>query len=618
MKRTLLTAALLLLVPTMLKAQAPQTEPTRDITASLHFNQPLLTSLGIALQLDAPTGQPFRPGYTAYAATNTAEMLVGFQQGLFQGVKMATIPHRGGFQLILPDQTVDLRGFILVDSPSPNNFVLTDANGTPWFDVRMAHQHTLPEQSRLQLLNMDVLIHNQFAQAYGRPDLAGAYVAALDLTATLNYPNASQEGAACTPDFSGDVDVIMTDIDSVTQIARDPGVRVALAASAALTNGGTADIAWYRSIAPDGNVPPAQIGQHPMLVFHFYREIDGHLEMLGRSDVKHAFYATNADCVCQGDQVLYAGCNDVYGANTNASQFYLAPRHEIQAHNVGGWHPQSRHFDGTPIDNFRDHGSSGHTSFDHRLTVDETKLDTPGARYYIEGWYLVQDDIHIFNSMGTREVDPTLINNAWTFPTVDAGTTSAPALERWVPFPATDPMTAHAQYTDPDGLGHMRIATKVTQLSDTTFRYEYAMMNYDYHRQAYYFELPVPGDVTLSDIWSGDADAVAVNDWFFDNGNGEVHWQYPFNNGVTHEPLPWGSMVTFGFTANAKPRAASGWFEAAWTSGTPPNDYHFTTLAPSYPCIGESDYMNGLADWPQSNVLQQVRNREAICPPLNP
>ena len=207
-------------------------------------------------------------------------------------------------------------------------------------------------------------------------------------------------------DSSGyEVDVELTGLDKLSEVFHD-SERVAMAPSAELGNVGTADIEWFQSIAPDSYGGQSTLGQHPYLIMHLYRLTDGVLQQIGRSDLKHAFFAANLDCACPADQVLYVGCLDLYSTSTNAWRSRLAPREELTS-STGDWTSLGSHFDGSPVNDYRDHDEGDHPDpFEHRLTATTVDLLTPGASYFIEAWYLAKGDIDIFNSMAYRGVAP--------------------------------------------------------------------------------------------------------------------------------------------------------------------------------------------------------------------
>ena len=185
-------------------------------------------------------------------------------------------------------------------------------------------------------------------------------------------------------------------------------------------------------------------------MFAFYRLLDGRLEQIGRSAAKHAFNSVNFDspaslpCRFTGSaRVVWSGCEDVYSVFTNASQDFLGPRSEITAH-TGEWARVGSIFD-TDSDGLCDPAFDVGAFFggrrcrvpavdalDRRLHVAEVDLALPGARYFMESWYVVRDDINIFNSMGHKEVTPTFAS-VWTFPLADgAAFQQGSVLTQWV------------------------------------------------------------------------------------------------------------------------------------------------------------------------------------------
>jgi hypothetical protein len=154
-------------------------------------------------------------------------------------------------------------------------------------------------------------------------------VANLLLPALIAPEGGGGAGGQACPETPGAVDVALTGIAVVSQLAREAGVRVALAPSAELENVGTASVEWYRAILP---IPDGAVGPHPYLSLALFRlDADGSIVQLGLGDVKHAYYAVNDGCPCAGGHVLYAGCTDVYGVTTNADRANLAPRDEVHA-----------------------------------------------------------------------------------------------------------------------------------------------------------------------------------------------------------------------------------------------------------------------------------------------
>ena len=270
------------------------------------------------------------------------------------------------------------------------------------------------------------------------------------------------------------------------------------------------------------------------------------LEQIGRGDLKHTFFATNTDCDCPGGQILYAGCEDFYGVSTNVDRINLAPRDEIDALTLA-WSSLGSHFDGVPVDDFRHHaGDSAHDTFQHRLVVREPDLQTPGARYFYDGWYMAPNDTNLENSMGHREVDPTFGGSTWSFPTVDAGTANTSILDVFV-----DPLNVQpgeASELHDTGEGRVHLAVVSSALGGGVYHYEYALMNFDFERQIDSFSIPIGAGRTVSNTGFGDANGNALDDWTVSVSGGRVTWTAPAGNA-----LDWGTLYNFRLDVDAAP-----------------------------------------------------------------
>ena len=224
------------------------------------------------------------------------------------------------------------------------------------------------------------------------------------------------------------------------------------------------------------------------------------------ADLKHTFFATNTACPCPGGQILYAGCEDLYGISTNLDRTNLAPRDEIDALTLA-WTSLGSHFDGLPVDDFRHHGGDAvHDAFEHRLVVMEPDLQTSGARYFYDGWYMAPNDTDLENSMGYREVAPAFAGSTWSFPAIDAGTANGSILDVFVD--PRDVQPGEATELVDTGAGRVHLAVVTTDLGGGVFHYEYALMNFDFERQIRSFSLPVDAGQTVSNAASATGTAI--------------------------------------------------------------------------------------------------------------
>jgi hypothetical protein len=518
---------------------------------ALEFNRHVLSDLGIAVALPKPVGEAGEFARAIFRIQSPASLRIHAPGGSFNGFAEGVLRHEGGFELSWKGGRQQVLEFTLAPAAEPALFELQAADGSTPFFLDSPHPQHLPAAGEFVFLNLDLRLADGFARRLGRPEIGGAAVGSAGVRARLDTPlEASTAGVTCTPQFGVEVDVELDGISGLFEAYHD-AERVAMAPSVNLRNIGNHDVAWYRPIEPDGRRDPAVVGPHPFLVMHIYRLADGVLRQIGRSDVKHAFFAANSGCACQGDQILFAGCSDLYSAVTNYNRINMAPRQEVTA-STGAWQSSGSHFDGDPVDDFRHHQGEGidHPDrFEHRLTARAADLLTVGAQYFIEAWYIVAEDDDIFNSMGHRGVTPTL-SGSWTFPFTDSGVTQGPALDAWVDRAAPPPGTA-ATVLD-TGEGHVELAVRATLLGSGLYRYEYALFNLDFDRQIRSLSIPLPPDVTVVNTGFDDVDDQPGNDWQSSVTASQIVWAMP-DGIVGSGALDWGTLYNLRFEANAAP-----------------------------------------------------------------
>lgn len=204
---------------------------------------------------------------------------------------------------------------------------------------------------------------------------------------------------------------------------------------------------------------------------------------------------------------------------------------------------------------------------DRRLSVVESELLIPGARYFMEAWYLVRDDINVFNSFGRKEIAPAL-NSAWSFPAVSAFR-QGPMIDDYLSLQSAfaDSGSHSILATRVDvvgsGEGHLQLATSVSKIADGQWRYDFALINIDFDRAIDGFDIPVPVGMNVieTDYFDGDADT--DNDWVASFPPDLVRFQAP--DGVA---LKWGSLVSFRFVSDRQPVEAEAVLGVA-VAGTP-------------------------------------------------
>jgi hypothetical protein len=490
---------------------------------------------------------------------------------VFERLLGGSVGHRGGFELAYPGGAVDLQGFVLAAGSEPRSFEIRTAEGELVLTAGLAHFKVDRQSGRLQVFNMDLRIAEPFAKRLGQPGMVGESVGILALEARVVLPTAAEDvaGGASCGDWSGQQDVALIAMSTVGQTERSGG-RVSITPSATLKNVGTANVPWHAQFTDP--TPPYNNDQHPFLVWQFYRIKNGVMEMMAFSDVKHAFLTININCnagACTEDHTLGLGCEDIYDKGTNESFFRLSYRSEITAAK-GLWNSTGSHFDQNG-DGEQDHPPANpDPAMSHRLIVPEAELDVAGERYFMEAWYLVRDDINIFNNMGWREVDPNF-TTIWQFNAVAAFTQNS-ALDAWVEEGNPGPNAANEVIQVADG--HVRLAMKATDLGGGLWRYEYALMNHDFDPQIGSFGVPT-GGASVSDLRFRDLDINAANDWSGAITADGVTWTKP----AASEGLDWGRMYNFGFTSDSAPTARQAAMNAVETSTTP--QLAIATLGPN-------------------------------------
>jgi hypothetical protein len=487
--------------------------------------------------------------------------MLGFRapNGDFERFDSGALHHVGGFGLTLPGApgTASLLGFVLEAAPAPDDFNLLDVSGSRFFVLRHMQFTTSLASEELLLLNVSIHLAPELARRIGRPDLEDVFVGVANVRLPALIPPelaAGGTGAGICQRTSGPIDVALTGIDNVSQIAREPDGRVALAPSAELENVGSGAIEWYESIEPsiyDG------VGPHPYLHMAVYRlDADDRIVQLGLGDVKHAYRALNLGCGCPSAAVLYAGCGDVYGVATNVDRQYLAPRDGVSAH-TGAWDRVGSHFDlclglqplacdprTDDADDFRDHHGEVpagffHEPFEHRLSVLESELSAEDADYFVEAWYLAAGDVDIFNSMGRRKVVPALAGSVWSFVFDDEGLTNGSVLDE-IPGAAQGPVDT--------GEGWLHLAGTVTDMGSGVHRYRYALMNFDFDRQIERFEIPLPSGAVVSHEDARAPGHDRADDWTYRAEDGAASWEAP-----SGRALDWGMLVAFELDVNRAP-----------------------------------------------------------------
>ncbi len=601
-----------------------------------HFNPDALQRFGIRI-IDTPgaasrtAGVPGRHyEVDALPAADASALEINHTGPVVDGLGGGALRHAGGLLLEANGRTIDLRGFALkANLPTRAGIAVVDASGTTWFTADHAHagfERDHPDVFSMR--NMNLRFARAFADALGDASLEGYPVGGLDFRAQSHAgDSAVPAGGSCdapwpAPGLTTDVELIYRNGEDnwdghddsivVQRCALDPSTgssctassttgRVVIDQDSSLRNVGETAVAWYTKLT--GSFPPYNNDQHPFLSWNLYRvDADGRIKQIGASGLKHAFYTVNWNCGCGGGNVIYPGCEDTYAQYNNASSYDLGPRSELIP-NTAIWGRCGSIYD-TDCDGDEDDGGVTDSLYDHRMAVTESEMLPPlatGARYFFEYWYIVRDDQNIYDTMGYREILPQKSGASWSVSLVGNDPPGAnfrlgPVVNLWVDAAAPPPGAANAELATP--LGHARVAVRTTDLGDGTWRYEYAVMNFDYaHPQVdpahaeepnlkldsdhgfARFGVPLASGVKVGSLRFDDADTDPADDWSASVDASGVSWSAPAGTNT----LDWGHLYHFEFVAAAPPVAGTVHVVGVATDSEPEQPYDVAVLVPQAP-----------------------------------
>jgi hypothetical protein len=593
------------------------------------WNRHLLADLGLELSpakglLDAP-----QDGVERLALRETVGLQFKVKGRAFDGFQGGAVSVRGGYELTAAGRVIPLRDFSLRPREgNPYVLELVSGDGKAWFFVDRLMYALESDAPVLALHAMDLRITPEFAALIGKPYAEGLTVAGLTMLVDIfrggfpayskNCPSSSRWPGMEVPGGGGAVyeaDVFMKNFHfSYTRRTADadgPGGsdgQVVFTPSSTLknnrnngsrmetiigdplgTSAGThaADVVWRTKFS--ANCPPYDNDQHPYLIWNLYR-IDalGRIEQVGRSGVKHAFLTINTSCDANpgSGYILGRGCEDVYAEGNNDSNTALGPRREIIPA-TGQWGRCGSIYDPGCTGS---QSSPGNTSFSQRMLVRESHIDplaNPGASWLFESWYVVRDDIDIYNTMQTRPGSFNWTGSLWS---VANGTPLrlGPAIDRWVDPQTTDPLQRNEELALPGG--RSKVAVRVADLGDGRHRYDYAVMNFEFgvavtdgrepnlrvisNEGFVGFRVPRGTAMQVEGLEFADGDNDPSNDWIASIEPDAVVWTAP-----PGAALNWGTLFRFSLIADAAPE--SGELQLEVPDAEPPSRAAVASLRPA-------------------------------------
>jgi hypothetical protein len=369
-------------------------------------------------------------------------------------------------------------------------------------------------------------------------------------------------------------DILIGEISEFVQFGRE-GSEIGCGIQSVVCNAGADPLDWFQNPDP----------RHPFITSAAYRLEDDRFEQIGLSWAKHGFGAAQDDgcslgCTpYQNNTRLGSGCSDAYGASTNAAQSLMGMRSEVD--------PFTGVYDyATSI---LSQGGGGFDGVERRLRIHDDDLDPlqhPGATWFCEVYVVAHDDIDPTNSIAWQPVVPIgAPGGTWDFDT-SATSTLGSTIYAW-------PGALVVEIADPTATdGRVYFAAKATDLGGGSWRYEYAIHNLDFGAGIGSVSVPVADTVAVSGIgFHAPAQfEIGFDDqaWNSTRTADAVVWQTDAAGTATPQnPLRWGALYNFWFTASSPPQAASVTLGVHFAGGVPSLDAVTIGPEPGTPASAE-------------------------------
>jgi hypothetical protein len=487
--------------------------------------------------------------------------------------------------------------------PAGQSFDLAvrDSNtGFTFFNIE-GHQYNYNAAARaLTITGGRLSISKRFANMLGIPSQAGSLAGTISFGAAMQpiqidhivagetrsmvMPPLQHAVSPGVPNLAPGPDVIVGDVEDVTQFDAPVGTQVGLAIGTDSCNNGDQPVDWFALPQTD----------HPVVPQNLYRMSGGannndRFEQIGQSWMKHTFLAledfvcgTCNTSGCQTGSHLCPGCSDPYVSSLNGDQNSIGSRAWINP------------FTGSFPSNANDHSGHSHNGVSHRILVDTNDLipaNNPGATYFGEAAYLSPHEYtwcqshpgqcNMFNNYSYRQFSVSGGPSFFNFSPVTSTIRMQSAIQAWVATGATIQQVE----PDPGNDGIFFVAYKVTGPTSGLWHYEYAIFNMNLDRAIQSFEVTYPGcfSAVLSNVgfhappqhpgWAhdgtlGDA-GYSSTPWLFTNTGQSALWNTEtFAQNQNANAVRWGTLYNFRFDSNAPPidtTANIGFFK----TGTP-------------------------------------------------
>jgi hypothetical protein len=238
----------------------------------------------------------------------------------------------------------------------------------------------------------------------------------------------------------------------------------------------------------------------------------------------------------------------------------------------------------------------------YRMVALESDIDpaaNPGARWFVEAWYVVRDEVNIFDNMGWREIFPTwrgdLSPDRWT-PGTPGPFTQGSIVDLWLAQAGPGERAARGVASSDEG--QVLVAARVLRVGGQ-WRYDYQIANYDLARAATSGAEPDLQILALDGLGAvrveaangaagtaaafADGDADGGNDWTAASGS-DVTWTAPSPTAQ----LGWGQLMRFSLLSDHPP--GNGTVQLVHAAAGSPASVAAASLVPD----GEKIFFDGL------------------------
>ena len=550
------------------------------------FNPDLLNDLKITLDANARFRQNELQGFQ-FALTDSDSLSFEASNGSLENFTAGSLRTQGSFSLQFAGKEKRFSGFsVRPKLGTPRDFELVDSSGEVWFVADHVHFELINNKTRMSMRNMDLRMAAAAAAWMGDASLLGTNIGSLEIAAQVQRAGSTRAPAACgNPNWHNKLidpnnpsgpryqaDVLLSTISSLEYkrcqgTCDGPGGAVdgefIMAPGATLRNSDTdttADVPWHSKFS--GQFLPHNNDQHPYLIFNVYRveRATGKLEHIARSGAKHAFLTINTGCAtynCGDNHILWRQCADVYSSGNNDSTGDLGPRSEIIP-SKGLWARCGSIYDPGCTGSLT---GSGGTNTSNRMVMKESKVsDTSNFDYFYDSWYVIRDDVNIYNGMGFKKFTPSFVSGTWRS-TAESAFTNGAFIDAWAAAaPAPQASMVREIVTEN---GRMKFAVRVTQVGGE-YVYQYALQNFDYTKASTEQVGSNPSNIRLlsqSAIRSVDfatSPSSIISADAFDGNDAKSDWTLAagtlrFSAPSAADELNWGNILSFTIRSIGQP-----------------------------------------------------------------